>query len=50
MAIIQGSHVTIAIPGGDTFDAVVLEVRGDENVAQEKGTKRAEVFPLRYVK
>jgi len=50
MAIVQGSHVTISIPGGDTFEAIVLEVRGDEIVAQEKGTKRAEIFPLRFAK
>jgi hypothetical protein len=50
MSITQGSHVTISIPGGDTFEAIVLEVRSNEIVAQEKGTKRAEVFPLTYVR
>lgn len=50
MAVVQGSHVTISIPGGDTFEAIVLEVRANEVVAQEMGTKRAEVFPLHFVK
>ena len=50
MAVVQGSHVTISIPGGDTFKAVVLEVRDNEVVAQELGTQRAEIFPTHYIK
>lgn len=49
MAVKQGDHVTIVTPY-ETLEAIVLDVRGDEIVAQEKGTKRAEIFPLRYVK
>ena len=45
----QGDHVTVKGPNGDTFEAIVLEVRGDDVIVQEKGTKRAETFSKRQI-
>lgn len=45
----QGQHVTIDT-GAERFKAIVLEVRGNEVLAQETGTQRAEWFHISQVR
>lgn len=46
VSINQGQHVTAEFGRNDVVEAIVLEVRGDEALVQEKGTRRAEWIPL----
>lgn len=45
MGIYQGAHVVAQFPDA-TVEAIVLEVRGNEALVQQKGTQRAEWIPL----
>ena len=45
----QGQHVTADWPY-DSCEVVILEIRGDEALVQEMGTRRAEWIPLRSLR
>lgn len=47
--ISQGEHVTASFPDA-TVEAIVLEVRGNEALVQQAGTRRAEWIPLRDIR
>lgn len=49
MAIFQGKHVIAEFPDA-TVEAVVLELRGDEALVQQKGTQRAEWIAVRNLR
>lgn len=46
MSVYQGQHVTAEFPDA-TVEAIILEVRRDQALVQQKGTQRAEWIPLR---
>ena len=44
-----GEHVVVEFPDA-TVDAVILEVRGNEALVQERGTRRAEWAPINRIR